>query len=285
MILKVLVMGSANIIGQVVGLFFKENGHSVTGYDSEPCEYYYSIQESLYNLDCIKETIQQGDYDAVFNFTAVVNQYAEEDKAEASYINCFLPHYLEKITRNTKTVIVHRSTDCVFSGKKGSYNIDDIPDGESFYAKTKAIGELINQKDITVRVSLIGPDPDSNGDSLFPWFLRQSGDVNGFTDAIWTGVTTVEFARVIEKLLLQKAHGLFQCAPDTSISKYELLTIFEKYFPNNRNVIPISKCRVDKSLIPFMGEYRVDIPNYDTMVADMLSWVKKHKKIYKNFEE
>ena len=282
--MKVLIMGSANIIGQVVGLYFKENGHDVTGYDSKPCKYYNSIQKSLYDLDCIKETIQSGCYDAVLNFTAVVNQKAEEDKAEASYINCFLPHYLEKITHNTKTVIVHRSTDCIFSGKKGSYSLDDIPDGESFYAKTKAIGELINQKDITIRVSLIGPDPDSDGDSLFPWFLRQNGQVNGFTDAIWTGVTTIEFARVIEKLLLQKAHGLFQCAPDTSISKYELLTVFEKYFPNNRKVIPISKNRVDKSLIPFMSDYKVDIPDYDTMVADMLLWVKNHKDIYKNFE-
>ena len=284
MILKVLIMGSANIIGQVVGLYFRENGHDVTGYDSKPCRYYDSIQKSLYDLDCIKETIQSGCYDAVLNFTAVVNQNAEQDKAEASYINCFLPHYLEKITHNTKTVIVHRSTDCIFSGKKGGYIIDDIPDGESFYAKTKAIGELINQKDITMRVSLIGPDPDSNGDSLFPWFLRQNGEVNGFTDAIWTGITTIEFARVIEKLLLQKAHGLFQCAPDTSISKYELLKVFEKYFPNNRKVIPISKNRVDKSLIPFMGDYKVDIPDYDTMVADMLLWVKNHKNIYKNFE-
>ena len=284
MILKVLIMGSANIIGQVVGLYFRENGHDVTGYDSKPCRYYDSIQKSLYDLDCIKETIQSGCYDAVLNFTAVVNQNAEQDKAEASYINCFLPHYLEKITHNTKTVIVHRSTDCIFSGKKGGYIIDDIPDGESFYAKTKAIGELINQKDITMRVSLIGPDPDSNGDSLFPWFLRQNGEVNGFTDAIWTGVTTIEFARVIEKLLLQKAHGLFQCAPDTSISKYELLKVFEKYFPNNRKVIPISKSRLDKSLIPFMGDYKVEIPDYDTMVADMLSWIKNHKKIYTNFE-
>lgn len=282
--MKVLIMGSANIIGQVVGLYFRENGHDVTGYDSKPCRYYDSIQKSLYDLDCIKETIQSGCYDAVLNFTAVVNQNAEEDKAEASYINCFLPHYLEKITHDTKTVIVHRSTDCIFSGKKGGYIIDDIPDGESFYAKTKAIGELINQKDITVRVSLIGPDPDSNGDSLFPWFLRQNGEVNGFTDAIWTGVTTIEFARVIEKLLLQKAYGLFQCAPDTSISKYELLKVFEKYFPNNRKVIPISKNRVDKSLIPFMGDYKVDIPDYDTMVADMLLWIKNHKNIYKNFE-
>lgn len=282
--MKVLIMGSANIIGQVVGLYFRENGHDVTGYDSKPCRYYDSIQKSLYDLDCIKETIQSGCYDAVLNFTAVVNQNAEQDKAEASYINCFLPHYLEKITHNTKTVIVHRSTDCIFSGKKGGYIIDDIPDGESFYAKTKAIGELINQKDITIRVSLIGPDPDSNGDSLFPWFLRQNGEVNGFTDAIWTGITTIEFARVIEKLLLQKAHGLFQCAPDTSISKYELLKVFEKYFPNNRKVIPISKNRVDKSLIPFMGDYKVDIPDYDTMVADMLSWIKNHKNIYKNFE-
>ncbi len=282
--MKVLIMGSANIIGQVVGLYFRENGHDVTGYDSKPCKYYDSIQESLYDLDCIKETIQSGCYDAVLNFTAVVNQKAEADKAEASYINCFLPHYLEKITHNTKTVIVHRSTDCIFSGKKGSYNIDDTPDGESFYAKTKAIGELINQKDITIRISLIGPDPDSDGDSLFPWFLRQNGEVNGFTDAIWTGVTTIEFARVIEQLLLQKAHGLFQCAPDTSISKYELLTVFEKYFPNNRKVIPISKNRVDKSLIPFMGDYKVEIPDYDTMVADMLLWVKNHKDIYKNFE-
>lgn len=279
--MKILVIDAAGTVGHAVALYFKEHGHTVTGYGkAAPVD---TIQGSLFDTEKIREEVSNGSYDAVINCSAVINQDAEADKASAAFINAYLPHFLEKLTENTGTVLVHRSTDCIFSGKRGGYTSSDVPDAESFYARTKAVGEVINDKDITIRTSLIGPETDENGGSLFNWFYNQKGEVDGFANAIWTGLTTVEFAREIEALLLQKAHGLFQLVPDYAISKYELVTIFEKYFPGGRVIKRIENNKVDKSLVQELNGYELSIPDYEKMISDMKEWIDKHERIYPHY--
>ena len=274
--MKILVIDSAGMVGHIVALYFKEQGHAVTGYGE--------AAEDIFDTVKIENEISGSDYDAVINCSAIINQDAEADKASAAFINAYLPHFLEKVTENTKTVVVHRSTDCIFSGKRGEYTLSDTPDAESFYARTKAIGEVVNDKDITIRTSLIGPETDENGGSLFNWFYNQKKTVGGFANAIWTGLTTIEFAKEIESLLLQKAHGLFQLVPGYAISKYELIKLFEKYFPDGREIRRIeNKPAVDKSLVCELNGYKLDIPDYDTMISDMAGWIKEHKRIYPHY--
>ena len=141
----------------------------------------------------------------------------------------------------------------------------------------------MNDKDITIRTSIIGPEFKKDGQGLFNWYMRQSGQVGGFANAIWTGLTTIEFAKVIEELLVQKAHGLFQCVPQNAISKYDLLCLFEKYFPGERDVKRIENVRVDKSLVPENQGYHMDIQDYDAMISDMADWISKYKKLYLNY--
>ena len=155
--MKVFILGCNNTIGHVVALYFKEKGHEVMGYDQENLGLVRQVTGNYHDVVLIQQTIEQYCPEAVINCIAVVNQDAETDKAEATYVNCYLPHYLEKITADTSIVVVHRSTDCIFSGERGQYTVNDVPDAKSFYARTKAVGELINEKDITIRVSLIGP--------------------------------------------------------------------------------------------------------------------------------
>lgn len=208
--MKILILGCNGMVGHVVTLWFQEHGYEIYGYDETPSEICPIKVDSFYNEKQIVSTIEQFEPKVIINCTAVINEDAEADKAEAAFINSYLPHLLEKITSNTDTVLVHRSTDCIFSGNKGNYSITDIPDATSFYARTKAIGEVNNNKDITIRTSLIGPELCANGKGLFNWYYQQNGNVKGFKNAIWTGLTTVEFAKEIESLLLQKVHGLFQ---------------------------------------------------------------------------
>lgn len=113
-------------------------------------------------------------------------------------INSLLLHFLEAVTVETDTVVVHRNTDYIYFGSKGEYCLSDWPDATSFYARSKALGELNNEKDITIRTSLIGPETEENGSGMFNWFYNQTGEVNGFANAIWTGLITIEFAREIE---------------------------------------------------------------------------------------
>lgn len=281
--MNVLLIGSQGMVGSVISAYFREHGHNVSNYDDSPTNDIHYIAGSIHDTEKLTKLISEHEYDTVINCTAVINQDAENDKADAAYTNAYFPHFLEKITKSTPTVVVHRSTDCIFSGKRGKYGITDIPDATSFYARTKAVGELVNEKDITIRTSLIGPECDINGTGLFNWFMSQHGKINGFANAIWTGLTTIEFARVIEQLLLTRAHGLFQCVPANAISKYKLLCLFDKYFPGDRTVVRIENDLVDKSLIQSVGETNIQIPGYEEMISEMAIWIKAHGNTYKNY--
>lgn len=268
--MKVFVLGCSGVVGHAVAMYFKEAGHEVHCCDVA----------MAYDAEHLKKTIEELQPDAIINCTAIVNQAAEEDKAGAAYLNTYLPHLLESLTAETRSVVVHRSTDCIFSGAKGQYTLEDWPDAKSFYARTKAVGELNNDKDITIRVSLIGPAQDEEDGSLLNWFLQQKGEVKGFANAIWTGLTTFEYAKTIERLLKQKAHGVFQAAPKEPISKYELLRLFEKHFPDNRTIVKVDNSRVDKSLVPFWGDYDILTPSYEEQIVEMKRWIEKHPDLY-----
>lgn len=281
--MRVLVIGCNGMIGHVLALYFKENGHEVYGYAPEGNTFVPQTIGSYYSGNQLEITIRDFKPDAILNCTAVVNQAAEEDKAEAAYLNTYFPHLLERLTKGTDIVVVHRSTDCIFSGAKGQYALNDTPDATSFYARTKAVGEINNDKDITIRVSLIGPALKQVDGSLLNWYLNQKGNVNGFINAIWTGLTTLEYAKTIESLLLQKAHGVFQAAPKSPISKCQLITLFEKYFPGERTIVPVNNKRVDKSLIPYWGEYNIQIKDYEEQIVEMKQWIENHPGLYPDY--
>lgn len=282
--MKLLVIDTVGMVGHVVAIYMKEQGHEVVGINETSSDIVKTIVGSLFDTNLFANEIKKGSYNAVINCSAIINQDAEADKSKAAFINSYLPHFLEKITSCTDTVLVHRSTDCIFSGNRGQYALDDFPDAPGFYARSKALGEVINDKDITIRTSLIGPEYDYCGNGLFNWFYNQKGDVSGFANAFWTGLTTIEFAREIEKLLFEHAHGLFQLVPDHAITKHDLLLLFEKYFTENRNVIKVENKLVDKSLIQCLNGYEVLIPDYEEMIKDMANWINNHKKLYTNYK-
>lgn len=281
--MKILIIGCNSMVGHVVALYFKESGHNVTGIDNERMNFIDTLVVDFHDTQFISNFLKKESFDAVINCTAVINQNAENEKAEAVFINGYFPHFLESVTKEMQTVVVHRSTDCIFSGKRGQYSLNDTPDGTSFYARTKAIGELNNEKDITIRTSLVGPEYEENGSGLFNWFFRQSGALNGYANSIWTGITTIEYAREIEWLLTHKAYGIFQLVPDKAISKYELLMLFEKNFPSGRKVNKINNDRVDKSLNQSVQGYNIEIPSYEKMIKEMNEWIYKHSSIYTNY--
>jgi len=278
--MNLFVIGCNGKVGHVVALYMQEKGHNVLGYDEDESALLQCIVGGFNDTDKIARIICEGDFDAVINCTAVINKFAEEDKAKATFINSYFPHFLESLTAETSTIIVHRSTDCIFSGYRGSYRLNDIPDERSFYARTKAIGELVNDKDITIRTSLIGPEQDETGIGLLNWFLKQHGEIEGYENAIWTGLTTIEFAREIEYLVKHKAHGLFQCVPSTVISKYELLKLFDECFPGKRTLVKVNNQKIDKSLIQEIGNHGMIIPSYKEMMYEMVQWIREHISLY-----
>jgi dTDP-4-dehydrorhamnose reductase len=138
------------------------------------------------------------------------------------------------------------STNCVFKEDRGHYLDTDIPDGDTWYAKTKAMGEIKNEKDLTIRLSIIGNELKSNGSGLFEWFMRQTGTIGGYSRVYWNGITCLCLAQNIEKMIEANVTGLYQLAPSYSIDKYSLCLLFKKIW--NKDIIIEPNDSIKKNL-------------------------------------
>ena len=270
--------------GHTISLYLKERGHDVFGFDLNKSKYINSFAGNAFDTNTIAAAIKDGQYDSVINCIGILNQSAEQNKALATFLNSYFPHFLAKVTEGTSTQVIHMSTDCVFSGKRGSYTEDDFPDGETFYDRSKALGELNDDKNITLRNSIVGPDINPGGIGLLNWFLHQTGPINGYTKAMWTGQTTLQLAKTMEMAAISKAHGLFNTVPDHSISKYELCELFNRYFRHGRiHINPVDGVNADKSLKRTRFQFGYLIPDYETMVEELAEWVNAHKEMYPHY--
>ncbi len=282
--MKFLVLGCNGMAGHMISLYLKEQGHDVFGFDRTASNYIKSAVGDARNADFMKDLIVEGKYDTVINCIGILNQFAEESKALATYLNSYFPHFLAEVTSGTDTQVIHMSTDCVFSGKRGEYTEDDFRDGETFYDRSKALGELEDNKNITLRNSIVGPDINPNGIGLMNWFMKQKASVSGYTKAMWTGQTTLQLAKTMEAAAKEKASGLYNTVPDCSISKYDLLRLFNRYLRNDTMQInPIDGVNADKSLKRTRFDFSYIIPDYETMVAELAQWVIRHKDMYPHY--
>ena len=279
--MKVLILGAAGMAGHSIALYFKEQGHEVHAFARKPFPYCRWIEGDAFNSCFLKEVVTTGGYDAVINCIGLLNQFAESAPEKAIYINSFLPHQIVSWLKDSPTRFIQMSTDCVFAGNTGPYDESSFPDGRSYYDRTKALGEVIDDKNLTFRNSIIGPDINLKGIGLFHWFMQQSGPINGFTKAIWTGVTTLTLAKAIEHALQVNLTGLFNLVNNESINKYDLLQLFNKYFKNGAVEIEKSeKLVLDKTLINRRTDFDFKVPSYEQMIVEMKEWVDKHKEIY-----
>lgn len=282
--MKFLVLGASGMAGHTISIYLKEQGHDVTGFARRKLDLVNTIVGDAKDLKLLKSIIDDNDFDIVINAIGLLNKDAEDHKADAVFLNGYLPHYLAEITSKKKTRIIHMSTDCVFSGKTGNYKEDSFRDGETFYDRSKAIGELEDHKNITLRNSIVGPDMNETGIGLLNWFMKQNDTVNGFTGAMWTGMTTLQLAKMMEKVALKGATGLYNMVPKTNISKYELLKLFNHYLRNDEvEVKPYDGFTADKTLVRTRFDFEDEVPDYKTMVFEMSEWMKEHKDLYPHY--
>lgn len=282
--MKFLVLGCNGMAGHTISLYLKEKGYDVLGFDTSSSNYIKNIVGDARDTDKLSKIIKEGKFDVVINCIGILNQYAEKNKALASFLNSYLPHFLAEVTSELNTYVIHMSTDCVFSGKKGSYTENDFCDGETFYDRSKALGELRDDKNLTLRNSIVGPDINPKGIGLLNWFLQQNKEVSGYTKAMWTGQTTLQLAKTMEAAVLEGAHGLINAVPNSSISKYELLRLFNHYFKNDSIIInPVDGINLDKSLKRTNFEFSYLIPDYEKMVFELAQWVNSHKEMYPHY--
>ncbi len=214
--------------------------------------------------------------EVVINCIGVVKQAAaSRDPLLTLPINALLPHQLARVCDLGGIRLVHISTDCVFSGRAGSYRESDVPDAEDLYGRSKLLGEVDTPNAITLRTSIVGPEPSgAQGFGLLEWFLRQPGPVKGFARAIFSGLTTDELTRVVADFVIPRPElsGVYQVSA-APISKYDLLLLFAAAYRRTFAIERDEGLVIDRSLDSsrFRAATGYAPPDWPSMVAAMRS--------------
>jgi dTDP-4-dehydrorhamnose reductase len=221
--------------------------------------------------------------DIVINAVGILVKQANQNPATAILINSYFPHLLSALMKQRNGYVIHLSTDCVFSGHKGNYSVNDAKDAYDFYGQSKSLGELNNDNDLTIRTSIIGPEIKQGGTGLMDWYLKTTSNISGYTKVFWSGVTTLELCHIIEKSIALKEKGIIQLSNNQKIAKYDLLVLMGRYF--NKNVLLIEKeekTAHDKSLQCSTPVSRYNIPGYETMIQNAAAHVFANPALYQN---
>lgn len=282
--MKALVLGAGGMAGHVIAISLKEKGHSVTGLARRGLPFCDTIVADAANIGELKNTLHNGKFDAVINAIGILPKAICENPYNGIWLNSCLPHLLAGLTKGLNTRIVHLSTDCVFSGHDGgNYGETGFRSADDYYGRSKALGELNDSKNLTLRMSIVGPDINQNGVGLFNWFMRQSGEVSGYRRAIWTGVTTIALADAIDAALEQGITGVYHLVNNDKINKYELLKLFNGLRMKPVLIKPDDGYVADKSLVNTREDFRFTVRPYDEMVEAMGKWIAEHKALYPHY--
>ncbi len=187
--------------------------------------------------------------DLVINCIGLIKQLAEgDDPLRALPINAILPHRLSRLCKLAGSRLIQVSTDCVFSGSRGAYVEEDVPDSMDLYGKSKFLGEVREAHAVTLRTSIIGHELQS-AHGLVEWFLAQKGSCKGFRRAIFSGLPTVALAKIIRDVVIPRPElsGLYHVA-SAPISKFDLLMLVARRYNKTIEIVPDDTVVIDRSL-------------------------------------
>ncbi|MEK8131264.1 SDR family oxidoreductase [Paenibacillus filicis] len=217
--------------------------------------------------------------DVIVNAAGILNDCARQREVEAYEVNGMLPHRLARLTESLGSRLIHISTDCVFNGERGKYEERHVPNGESVYARTKALGEVSAFPHLTARTSIIGPEIRKEGVGLLQWFLRQKGEIKGFTRVHWNGVTTLELAKFIRHALgrAEAMTGIVHLTAPEIVSKHDLLLLFRRIFEKSDVTVHQDDAIVlDRTLLSTRKDLDYETPDYETMLNELREWMHMH---------
>lgn len=259
--MNVLVLGVTGAIGYTIWRAFYENDsynvwgtlRHAKGINQIPALAHPQLFNNIDVLDHdqLIQVFEKSRPEVVINCTGLIKQLdCANDPLAVLPINSLFPHRLAQLCSLTNSRLIQISTDCVFSGRKGSYIESDISDAEDLYGKSKFIGEVIQVKHaITLRTSTIGHELNSNY-GLVDWFLSQNEKVKGYPKAIFSGLPTVELAQVIKNYVVPNKNlsGLYHVAAKP-INKYDLLNLIAEVYGKKIIIEREEGVAIDRSLI------------------------------------
>ena len=283
---KVLVLGNKGMLGHVLYKIFQENSNnkkydvigvnrSVDNKDSN------SYTLDVLKLDELEQFIKSKQPKYIVNCIGSLVKASISRPSLAIQTNSLLPHFLNEISEKYNFKLIHISTDCVFDGKKGVYEESDIKTETNYYGLTKNLGEINNDRNLTIRTSIIGPEIKSKTTGLFDWVISQKGNtIHGYSRAIWSGLTTIELAKFIIWSLNKEITGIVHATNSIGISKYDLVKITNDVFDLNIDVLENKDYEIDKTLLNTKIK-NYNFPSYIKMIEEMKDWIDNYN-IYKD---
>jgi len=274
--MRILLLGASGMLGNSVFTYLrhyydiygtvrsnktlKKDDKIITGID-------------VFDKNNIQHAYEIAKPDIVINCVGIIKQLDEaKEHYQSIYINSLLPHVLASMSKDFDAKLIHFSTDCVFSGQKGSYLESDMADATDLYGRTKYLGEVAYPQALTLRTSIIGHGILPNK-SLIDWFLSQENSVNGFTKAIFSGAPTVEIARILVEHVIPNIAGKsgvyhLSTAP---INKFGLLTKVAEVYGKNITILAKDDFVLDRSLdsTKFRLEFEFTPKDWDTLIREM----------------
>jgi len=228
------------------------------------------------SLGKLAEVLTDFHPDAVINAIGIVKQLPEANESIPSLeINSLFPHRLSLLCKEISARMIHLSTDCVFSGKKGNYNESDTSDADDLYGRSKFLGEVKEKHCLTLRTSMIGQEL-SRKKNLLEWFLAQNESVHGYKKFIFSGFTTIELSRIIENLIINRpeAHGVYHVSSEP-ISKFDLLSLIKANLKLSIEIIPEKSFVCDRSLdsSKFRQEFNYNPPTWEEMIEELGKYI------------
>lgn len=224
------------------------------------------------NFDSIRSAINEIQPTVIVNCIGIIKQDAlAYDPTASIEINALLPHRIASLSKAIGSKFIHISTDCVFDGAKGSYLESDVPNASDLYGRTKFLGEVNSESGLTLRTSIIGPEIRSSR-SLLDWFLSQTGTTNGYTKAVFSGLTTLELSRVVYRCATEWSHlsGLYQVSADP-INKFDLLSLVKARYGLDIEIQAKDEPVIDRSLdsTRFREATGYQPPSWNEMVSEL----------------
>ena len=258
--IRVLILGGDGMLGHQLWKHFKNRPEFETSVtlrgDFDRYQHYGLFDpKSTYSgvnvkhYESLVEVFSDFHPQVVLNAVGIVKQRpTAKDAISSLEINALLPHRLAVLCEALDARLIHPSTDCVFSGRRGMYTELDEPDALDLYGRSKLLGEVTQRNTLTLRTSIVGLELDRKT-GLFEWFLNAAGPVKGFRRALYNGVTTLELAHLIELLIIEfpTLHGLYQVSSQP-ISKFELLQIVRDRFDLKTAIEPDDAFIIDRTL-------------------------------------
>ncbi len=257
---KVLIIGSTGMLSHTMFRFLSSQTHlEVFATSRLPYELSKWFSSKLVSnifvginaekIDSLIKVLSNVNPDIVINCISIIRpkEFAK-GLISAITINAKFPHQLALLCKEVDARLIHISTDAVFDGQNGMYSETDEVNVRDVYSMTKLLGEVNHPKCITLRTSIIGHElKKKNG--LVEWFLAQKGKVKGYKNVIYSGLTTLELAKIISKYVIpnNKLSGLYHVSSEP-ISKFDLLHLIANRYEKKIEIQPFGEPVIDRSL-------------------------------------